>query len=141
SCICGQLTRFLLSFCLGRATEAANQPVVTFSSSGPGTYTLVMTDPDAPSRKDPKFGEWRHWVVTDITGGDVKNGKILTSYHGPAPPAGSGKHRYVFLLFKQPEGVQFKPFPEERPHFKARDFMKQHNLSPIGATFFESENK
>ena len=21
-------------------------------------YTLVLTDPDAPSRKDPKFGEW-----------------------------------------------------------------------------------
>lgn len=27
-------------------------------------YTLVMTDPDAPSRKDPKFGQWRHWVVS-----------------------------------------------------------------------------
>ena len=26
-------------------------------------YTLVMTDPDAPSREDPKFGQWRHWVV------------------------------------------------------------------------------
>jgi hypothetical protein len=28
------------------------------------SYTLVMTDPDAPSRADPKFGEWRHWVVS-----------------------------------------------------------------------------
>jgi phosphatidylethanolamine-binding protein (PEBP) family uncharacterized protein len=27
------------------------------------SYTVVMTDPDAPSRADPKFGEWRHWVV------------------------------------------------------------------------------
>lgn len=27
------------------------------------TYTLVMTDPDAPSRADPKYGQWRHWVV------------------------------------------------------------------------------
>jgi len=27
-------------------------------------YTLVMTDPDAPSREDPKFGQWRHWVVS-----------------------------------------------------------------------------
>ena len=29
-------------------------------------YTLVMTDPDAPSREDPKFGQWRHWVVRPI---------------------------------------------------------------------------
>ena len=27
------------------------------------SYTVVMTDPDAPSRVDPKLGEWRHWVV------------------------------------------------------------------------------
>lgn len=27
------------------------------------TYTLVMTDPDAPSRADPKFKQFRHWVV------------------------------------------------------------------------------
>jgi hypothetical protein len=30
----------------------------------PPTYTLVMTDPDAPSRADPKYGQWRHWVVS-----------------------------------------------------------------------------
>lgn len=26
-------------------------------------YTLVMTDPDAPSRVEPKYRQWRHWVV------------------------------------------------------------------------------
>ena len=26
-------------------------------------YTIVMVDPDAPSRSDPKYGPWRHWVV------------------------------------------------------------------------------
>lgn len=28
------------------------------------SYTLVLTDPDAPSRADPKYGQWRHWVVS-----------------------------------------------------------------------------
>lgn len=28
------------------------------------SYTIVMTDPDAPSRDDPKYGQWRHWVVS-----------------------------------------------------------------------------
>lgn len=32
-------------------------------AAGDVRYTLVMTDPDAPSREDPKFGQWRHWVV------------------------------------------------------------------------------
>jgi hypothetical protein len=49
--------------------DAADEPTVAFTPmqvpdvSEP-TYTLVMTDPDAPSRKDPKFGQWRHWVVS-----------------------------------------------------------------------------
>jgi len=30
------------------------------------SYVVVMTDPDAPSRADPKFGQWRHWVVRFI---------------------------------------------------------------------------
>lgn len=25
--------------------------------------TLALTDPDAPSRKDPKWGEMCHWIV------------------------------------------------------------------------------
>lgn len=30
------------------------------------TYTLVLTDPDAPSRADPKYRQFRHWVVGKI---------------------------------------------------------------------------
>jgi len=51
-------------------TDTADEPTVAFTPmqvpdviDGP-TYTLVMTDPDAPSRTDPKFGQWRHWVVS-----------------------------------------------------------------------------
>jgi hypothetical protein len=33
-------------------------------------YTLVMSDPDAPSRSNPKMREWRHWVVGNIHGGN-----------------------------------------------------------------------
>ncbi|KAL8683020.1 MAG: hypothetical protein Q9186_001015 [Xanthomendoza sp. 1 TL-2023] len=34
------------------------------------TYTLVLTDPDATSRSDPKMAEMCHWIVTDITLGE-----------------------------------------------------------------------
>lgn len=33
------------------------------TAAGEVTYTLVMMDPDAPSRTDPKSKEFRHWVV------------------------------------------------------------------------------
>ncbi|KAH9324585.1 hypothetical protein KI387_004763, partial [Taxus chinensis] len=29
-------------------------------------YTLIMTDPDAPTPSDPGLREYLHWVVTDI---------------------------------------------------------------------------
>ena len=31
---------------------------------------LVMTDPDAPSRKDPKYREWHHFLVVNMKGND-----------------------------------------------------------------------
>ncbi|KAL8819029.1 MAG: hypothetical protein Q9223_002452 [Gallowayella weberi] len=34
------------------------------------TYTIVLTDPDATSRSDPKMAEMCHWIVTGITLGE-----------------------------------------------------------------------
>ena len=31
------------------------------------TYTLVMLDPDAPSRENSQFRSFRHWVVSVMT--------------------------------------------------------------------------
>jgi phosphatidylethanolamine-binding protein len=28
-------------------------------------YTLVMTDPDVPSRQEPTGAQFRHWIVSD----------------------------------------------------------------------------
>ncbi|NXN33964.1 PEBP1 protein, partial [Oreotrochilus melanogaster] len=53
-------------------------------------YTLVLTDPDAPSRKDPKFREWHHFLVTNMKGNDVGSGTVLSDYVGSGPPKGTG---------------------------------------------------
>uniref|UniRef100_A0A8C6Z460 Phosphatidylethanolamine-binding protein 1 n=1 Tax=Nothoprocta perdicaria TaxID=30464 RepID=A0A8C6Z460_NOTPE len=66
-------------------------------------YTLVLTDPDAPSRKDPKFREWHHFLVTNMKGNDVGSGKVLSDYVGSGPPKGTGLHRYVWLVYEQPK--------------------------------------
>lgn len=69
-------------------------------------YVLLMVDPDAPSRSKPTSAYWRHWLVVDIKGNDLKQGRMkgttLTDYYPPTPPQKSGFHRYQFMLFEQP---------------------------------------
>jgi phosphatidylethanolamine-binding protein (PEBP) family uncharacterized protein len=54
------------------------------SISIPEGHYVVMYDPDAGNPV------WIHWIVTK--GGDV------LPYQGPSPPAGTGLHRYIFVL-------------------------------------------
>ncbi|XP_063813428.1 phosphatidylethanolamine-binding protein 4-like [Pseudophryne corroboree] len=69
-------------------------------------YTLIMVDPDVPSRFKPRYRFWRHWLVTDIPGyvllrGEDVSGNVVSSYHRPNVPAQTGYHRYQFLLYMQ----------------------------------------
>ncbi|CAF0967437.1 unnamed protein product [Rotaria sordida] len=63
-------------------------------------FTLVMIDPDAPQRGNERAGPWLHWIQAGFVGNDIKSGKTLADYQGPAPPSGTGPHQYVFLLYK-----------------------------------------
>ena len=52
---------------------------------------MPVVDPDAPSRANPKAGEWHHWLVVNIPGGDVSKGEEKTQYFGSGPPKGTGR--------------------------------------------------
>ncbi|KAL4259138.1 PEBP-like protein [Pleurotus pulmonarius] len=71
-----------------------------------GLYTLAMVDFGAVG-SDQSAGVTRHWLVNGVTidNNAVSNASAIaiTQYAGPAPPEGSGPHRYAFLLFAQPE--------------------------------------
>jgi phosphatidylethanolamine-binding protein (PEBP) family uncharacterized protein len=84
-----------------KATEAA--PSVQFNGEEGVFYTVVFTDPDAPSREMPAFREFIHWMVVDIPGasGSAADGTTVAGYVGPAPPARSGMHRYAMFLLRQ----------------------------------------
>ncbi|XP_045391305.1 phosphatidylethanolamine-binding protein 4 [Lemur catta] len=121
-----------------------SEPVVKFPGALDGaSYILVMVDPDAPSRSQPKRRFWRHWLVTDIKGSDMKTGNIqgkeLTGYQPPSPPANTGFHRYQFFAFLQEGRVISLPRKENktRGSWKMDKFLTRFHLSePEASTQF-----
>ena len=109
-----------------------------------------MTDPDVPNRKEPTLGQVKHWLVINIPGIDLNEGQTLAAYRGSAPPEGSGLHRYIFLVYKQPgyiihsETHTIPIAPEnrkERVNFKVRDFVNKYDLGePIAGNFYQAQS-
>ncbi|GBP43022.1 Phosphatidylethanolamine-binding protein homolog F40A3.3 [Eumeta japonica] len=127
-------------------TQVKDTPTVTWDAEDDQFYTLAMTDPDAPSRKEPKFREWHHWLVGNIPGSNVSAGETLSAYVGSGPPSGTGLHRYVYLVYKQPGKLQFdeprlpNTSGDNRGKFSISAFAKKYNLGdPIAGNFYQAE--
>ncbi|XP_045179175.2 phosphatidylethanolamine-binding protein homolog F40A3.3-like [Mercenaria mercenaria] len=128
-------------------TEVKDTPLVTIEQNPEEYYTLLCHDPDAPSRADPKFGEFQHWLVMNITGNDMKTGEELTAYIGSGAPKGTGLHRYAFLLYKQNNGrIDTNELPripnitaQGRRLQKARDIAKHYELQLVAGNFYLAE--
>ncbi|XP_076631635.1 protein D2 [Colletes latitarsis] len=121
-------------------------PEIHYKHEGGVLYTLVMTDPDAPTRKGYNR-EFRHWLVGNIPEENVAKGEVLAEYVGPAPPKGSGKHRYVFLVYKQNQGsitfderrLSNRDGPQ-RKRFSIKKFAEKYSLEgPIAGNFMIAE--
>ncbi|GAA6036630.1 hypothetical protein JCM8097_001261 [Rhodosporidiobolus ruineniae] len=125
--------------------ETQVEPSVSFQPSAEGPdakYTILLVDPDAPSKEDPKMSPFLHFALADVVPNQAA-GQTLVTYMGPAPPPGTGRHRYVFLVFRQPWdhlpelGVE----PDSRAQFPLADFIKRNELELVGANYFFAENK
>ncbi|KAI4758645.1 PEBP-like protein [Aureobasidium sp. EXF-3400] len=109
-------------------------------------FVLALTDPDAPSRSDPKWSQVCHMLFT------LKKGvlKEYVDYKPPGPPEGTGKHRYVFVVMIASNGTTEAlnlETPDERRHWGyegdrsgVREFAKKHGLKVIAANFIYSQN-
>uniref|UniRef100_A0A3P9JTG1 Phosphatidylethanolamine binding protein 4 n=1 Tax=Oryzias latipes TaxID=8090 RepID=A0A3P9JTG1_ORYLA len=124
-------------------------PYIYFPRAKKGkVYVLVMVDPDAPSRTKPTSTHWRHWLVANIEGRELKKGKIkgkiLTEYQPPTPPQKSGFHRYQFMLFEQlPQTPVSLPDEEKssRGKWDFPAFITRFNLGePVAALQFLTQN-
>lgn len=67
----------------------------------------MMFDPDAPSRQEPTLSEVRHWLVVNIPGDAVNNGRAIVEYIGSGAPKGTGLHRYIFLVYRQNGEIEY----------------------------------
>ncbi|XP_050552662.1 protein D3-like [Spodoptera frugiperda] len=130
-------------------SEVRNPPIwVLWSYTTAKYYTLMMIDPDAPTRQAPTYRSWLHWLVVNIPGIYIPNrGDTLVEYVGAGPPNGTGLHRYVFLVYEQPGLMEFTGAPvssnrtsANRVSFSAVDFAKKFNLEdPIAGDFFQAQ--
>ncbi|KAJ0118023.1 carboxypeptidase y inhibitor [Diaporthe amygdali] len=153
-----------------------DEPTITLtrpkSAAGPCssvaniTYTVTLTDPDAPSREDPKWSEMCHWIATGLATSDDEDSscsssltlslsdlKELMPYYPPGPPEKTGKHRYVLFVFAPANGttdpLHLKK-PEDRRHWGyefdgdrvgVRKWSRENGLVPVAANFVYSQNK
>ncbi|KAG6879826.1 hypothetical protein C0992_011109 [Termitomyces sp. T32_za158] len=81
-------------------------------SIGSGPFVMVAVDADPPP---PFTAQIRHFLGANFFPEDqtnclaqdhtlVNKTAAISDFLQPAPQAGSGTHRYTFLLFNQPEG-------------------------------------
>jgi len=128
--------------------------VLSDMGSSSTTYTVAMTDPDAPSRADPKWSEICHWIVTKVAfGGPASLGssqKDIMPYKPPGPPEKTGFHRYILLAFEPKNGTTEKLHlskPEDRKHWGTgktrhgvKDWADANELVPVAANFIYVQN-
>lgn len=86
-------------------TQVKDTPKVEWDAEKGVYYSLLMVDLDAPSRQNPTLREVRHWFLMNIRECFVENGEELFEYRGAGPPKGTELHRYVILVYKQPNGI------------------------------------
>jgi phosphatidylethanolamine-binding protein (PEBP) family uncharacterized protein len=88
-------------------------------------------------------------AVVNVPGRDVARGDILVEYIGAAPPEGSGKHRYVVLVYEQtkkmPVDMQMRITRTQgggRSKWNVERFMAQNDPAGaklVGVNFFYAE--
>lgn len=137
-------TKDLTNGCEIKPSVAAAAPAVQIAGRVNDLFTLVMTDPDAPSPSEPNMREWLHWLVVNIPGGtDPSQGEEVVPYMGPRPPVGI--HRYVLVVFQQKARVA-APVPGAdqavRARFSTRAFAERHDLGlPVAAMYFNAQKE
>lgn len=88
-------------------TQVKDEPTLSWENETDALYTLMLLDPDSPSRTDHSSAEVRHWLVINIPEDAVAEGQALFDFIGSAPSENTGLHRYTFLVYKQTALIEY----------------------------------
>jgi phosphatidylethanolamine-binding protein (PEBP) family uncharacterized protein len=114
--------------------QVTRPPNVRFQGEPGVLYTLILHDPDAPSAKI-QGASWLHFLAINLESGNLMSGNLIMPYAPPAPPPGSGVHRYLFELYKQPDVFSLESIQERSP-FYPEQFAKQHGIQKVAKRQF-----
>lgn len=116
------------------------KPEIGFDYEQDALYTLVMLDPDAPSRKEPTLKNYLHWLEINKNQG---KSNVEFEFVPSTPGSKTGQHRYYFILLKQEgklNGQDIKNEIKDRAGFKFKPFMEKYNLKIVAANKYVTSN-
>uniref|UniRef100_A0A2K6TE86 Phosphatidylethanolamine binding protein 1 n=1 Tax=Saimiri boliviensis boliviensis TaxID=39432 RepID=A0A2K6TE86_SAIBB len=118
------------------STQVKNRPtsILWGALDSEKLCTLVLTDSGGPSRKDPKYREWYHFLVVNMKGNDISRGTVLSNYLGSGPPKTTGLHCYVWLVYQQDRLLKSEEsILNHGGNFKVMSFCKKYELRALVA--------
>jgi len=136
-------------------SQTQSMPKIHFESEPGKYYTIICCDPDAPSREKPDFRNWLHWLTVNVPGTgaahiDAHHGHTIAQYMGPAPPPGTGLHRYCFVVYKQEKLLDVVELGlehnfdkvEDRKCWSLENFIKNiPNAQLYAGNFFQAQHE
>ncbi|XP_034667248.1 putative odorant-binding protein A5 [Drosophila subobscura] len=126
--------------------ELKFEPKLDWNADPASFYTVLMICPDAPNRENPMYRSWLHWLVVNVPGQDVMKGQPIADYFGPLPPTNSGLQRYLFLVYQQPDRMDFDERRLElsnvdgHKNFDVQKFTQKYEMgAPVAGNIFQSK--
>ncbi|XP_034941567.1 39S ribosomal protein L38, mitochondrial isoform X2 [Chelonus insularis] len=129
-----------------KPSETTKAPSVYYNASPDSLWTLLLTTPDGNFTSQDL--EYCHWFIGNIPGNDLKKGDVLVDYMRPIPCYGIGYCRYIFVLYKQKEKIDFSEYKKEQPcmdllqrNWRTLDFYRKYQdlITPAGLAFFQAD--
>lgn len=125
---------------------SVTHPEVSFESNSESLWSLLMTTPDGHLEGGEK--EYAHWLIGNIKGNDISSGETIFRYVQPFPMKGLGYLRYIFLLFKQEEPMDFSALKESASELELSDRTfstynfyrkRESQITPAGLAWFQAD--
>ena len=132
-----------------KPSETQKLPKIFYKTYNPlQKYTLIMYDPDAYKLVNNKLVPTTHihLLVVNIKGNKIHDSTTIFPYTGPAPPPKTGKHRYIFELYEQPNAFLDKSLLDDLGKEKSisniENIKRMMNLNlPVYKKYFLSQNE